>query len=70
MLEYVEKVNCKPWTVGANDIQALREQGFDDRAILDACQITAYYAYVNRLADGLGVELEGYWEQEKYDPTA
>jgi uncharacterized protein YciW len=36
----------------------LREVGFDDRAILDIAQITAYSAFVTRLADGLGVALE------------
>jgi alkylhydroperoxidase family enzyme len=45
-----------------NDVEALRAAGFSDRAILDIAQITAYYAYVNRLADGLGVSLEAYWD--------
>jgi alkylhydroperoxidase family enzyme len=40
------------------DVAALRAQGFDDRAIHDLCAVTAYYAFVNRIADGLGVELE------------
>lgn len=42
------------------DISFLRTQGFDDRAIHDICAITAYYAFVNRIADGLGVELESH----------
>lgn len=37
---------------------ALREAGFDDAAILAATQICGYFNYVNRLAEGLGVELE------------
>ncbi len=40
------------------DAMALRTAGFDDRAIHDACAIVAYFAFVNRIADGLGVELE------------
>ena len=36
----------------------------DDTALLDICQVVSYYNYVNRLADGLGVELEDYWEEE------
>ncbi|MFN2136407.1 MAG: peroxidase-related enzyme, partial [Candidatus Promineifilaceae bacterium] len=28
-------------------------------------QVTGYYAFVNRLADGLGVELEGFWSEEE-----
>lgn len=65
MLDYVAKLTREPWTVGASDVDRLRRAGFDERAILDICQIAAYYAYVNRLADGLGVELEDYWQGEE-----
>ena len=61
MLEYVEKLTLRPWDMVQEDVIALREVGFSDAAILDINQVTAYYAYVNRLADGLGVELEPYW---------
>ena len=44
-----------------DDVDALRDAGLGDAEILDVCQVTAYYAFVNRLADGLGVELEGHW---------
>ena len=40
------------------DVQSLRNAGFSDEGILDIVQVAGYYAYVNRLADGLGVELE------------
>ena len=40
------------------DVNKLREVGFSDRDILDIVEVTAYYAYVNRLADGLGVTIE------------
>ena len=40
------------------DVESLRRVGLSDRDILDVCEVTAYYAYVNRIADGLGVELE------------
>ena len=32
--------------------------------MLDICQVVSYYNYVNRLADGLGVELEDFWTDE------
>lgn len=44
-----------------DDVEALRTVGFNDADILDINQVTGYYAYVNRLADGLGVELEAFW---------
>ena len=39
-------------------MESLKSEGFDDRAIHDLCQVVAYFNYVNRIADGLGAELE------------
>ncbi len=58
MLTYVEKLTLRPWDMVVSDVMALREVGFSDGAILDINQVTGYFAFVNRLADGLGVELE------------
>ena len=67
MLEYSAKLTSTPWEVTECDVIALRERGFCDRAILDIAQVVAYYAYVNRIADGLGVSLEDYWAKGKDD---
>jgi uncharacterized peroxidase-related enzyme len=64
MLGYAEKLTLRPWDMVEADVIALRQAGFNDAAILDINQVTAYYAYVNRLADGLGVELEDIHEHE------
>lgn len=40
------------------DVKRLREVGLSDRAIHDATQVIAYFNYINRIADGLGVDLE------------
>ncbi len=64
MLDYAARLTRTPWQVTKQDIAALRQHGFGDRAILDINQIAGYYAYVNRLADGLGVELEDFWDEE------
>jgi uncharacterized peroxidase-related enzyme len=58
MLEYVAKLTRTPARVEESDVKALREVGLSDRAILDLAQITAYFAFVTRMADGLGVTLE------------
>jgi uncharacterized peroxidase-related enzyme len=58
MLTYAVKLTREPWHIVEADVIALREAGFSDAAILDINQVTGYYAFVNRLADGLGVELE------------
>ena len=59
MLDYAVKLTRTPSAITAADVDALRRVAFDDRAIHDLCAITAYFAFVNRIADGLGVELEG-----------
>ena len=43
-----------------NDVDGLRQAGFTDRDVLDIVEVTAYYAYANRIADGLGVPDEGW----------
>jgi len=58
MLEYVGKLTRTPGEMVRSDIDSLRSVGFSDRDILDIATVTAYYAYVNRIADGLGVQLE------------
>jgi len=59
MLNYAVKLTRSPADMIEADVSSLRTGGFDDRGIHDICAITAYYAFVNRMADGLGVELEG-----------
>lgn len=65
MLVYVEKLTLRPWQMQEADVVILRAVGFSDAAILDINQVTGYYAFVNRLADGLGVALESFWEIEE-----
>ena len=58
MLSYALKLTRAPGRITREDVELLRARGFDDRAIHDICAIVAYYAFVNRIAEGLGVELE------------
>ena len=69
MLDYAVKLTLAPWRVGEADVERLREVGFEQAAILDICQVACYFNYVNRLADGLGVELEDNWRKEDYTLT-
>ena len=64
MLNYAAKLTERPADIFNRDIEELREVGFKDRAILDINQIVAYYAFVNRIADGLGVDLEEFWDNK------
>ncbi len=58
MLDFAVKLTVEPWVSRETDIVRLRQAGWSDRAILDLTLVVAYFAFVNRIADGLGVELE------------
>ena len=51
----------EPAAVGREDIEALRGHGWSDAAIHDAVQVIAYFNYINRVAEGVGVEDEPEW---------
>lgn len=58
MISYVLRLTRDPSGMGPGHVEALREVGFSDEDVLAICEVAAYYAYVNRIADGLGVQLE------------
>ncbi len=58
IVEYVEKLTKEPSEMTENDIQTLRKTGLSDDHILSVVMVTAMFAFMNRLADGLGVEIE------------
>lgn len=45
----------RPAEIGPEHIERLRALGLDDLDILDLNNIVAYYAYINRVATGLGL---------------
>jgi len=59
ILAFAEKLTRQPGAMSAADLEPLRVGGLDDRGILEVVEVTAYFNFVNRLADGLGVALEG-----------
>ena len=65
MLDYADKLTREPWAMSESDLKPLRDAGLDDRGILDLNQAVAYFAYVNRVADGLGVVVDEYALENK-----
>jgi uncharacterized peroxidase-related enzyme len=59
LIAYATKLTTNPHGMEGADVARLREAGLDDRAILDLAQVVGYFAYVNRIVQGLGVDLEG-----------
>ena len=58
IVDYALKLTDSPGSIERKDVENLREAGLDNRAIHDLAAVVAYFAFVNRIADGLGVELE------------
>ena len=67
MLDYADKLTRTPWNMRRSDLQPLRDAGLTDRDILDLNLVASYYAYANRIADGLGVPLEAWWDDRSKD---
>lgn len=55
MCRYADKLTRTPGRMTPADLEPLRAAGLSDTDILHVCEVVAYYAYANRIADGLGV---------------
>jgi len=58
MLDYVVKLTKDATRVWKDDHERLRAAGFEDKAILQITLIAAWFNYINRVADALGVGRE------------
>ncbi len=61
LARYAIKLTRTPSDMVESDLAPLRATGLTDRDIVDLNQVVAYFNYVNRIAEGLGVELEARW---------
>jgi uncharacterized peroxidase-related enzyme len=55
MLDYAVKLTVAPSTASEEDINELRNHGFDDRDILDIIYVICLYNFNDRLADATGI---------------
>lgn len=61
--EMIAVATRSPAAVGTAEIETLRRLGWSDRAITDAAQVCAYFNYINRIAEGLGVDPEDWLDE-------
>ena len=64
MLRYADKLTRTPAEMTKADVEVLGARGLSDTDILHIAEVVAYFAYVNRIADGLGVPLEDWIADE------
>ena len=55
---WAEKLTLKISEAGPADVDALRAADLSDNAISDAARVIAFFNYINRIAESLGVDLE------------
>jgi len=61
LCDFAVKLTHLAAEIDQGDIDVLRSQGLDDASISDAIQVIAYFNYVTRVADGVGIEDEPEW---------
>ena len=63
LCDFAAKLSHKTSSMSREDLERLRAEGLDDRAIHDAAQVIGFFNYITRIADGLGVEAEEFIEE-------
>ncbi len=58
LLAYAAKLTASPSRCARSDVEAMRAAGASDLEIHATVQVAAYFNYINRVADGLGVDRE------------
>jgi uncharacterized peroxidase-related enzyme len=58
LAKFADLVTRTPAAVCRQDVDTLRKHGLSDRDILDAIEVIAYFNYINRVADALGIDPE------------
>jgi uncharacterized peroxidase-related enzyme len=64
LLVFAERLTDDCASVTPENIDELRFHGFDDQGISSCVQVVAYFNYINRIAEGLGVPLEDWIEDD------
>lgn len=63
LVRFAEKLTRTPAAVTEEDVQVLRDIGFDDPGISSCVQVVSYFNYINRIAEGLGIDHEDWIDE-------
>ncbi len=61
LCDFAVELTHRPAADAAPQIEALRGAGWTDSAIHDAIQVVAYFNYINRIAEAVGIDGEPEW---------
>ncbi|MGE5734983.1 MAG: carboxymuconolactone decarboxylase family protein [Acidobacteriota bacterium] len=68
LLDYVEVITNAAYRSTHEDVQRLRDLGWNENQIAEAVYVTAMFAFFNRVADAFGVPPQNYLESGKLTP--
>ena len=68
LLDYAELITKAAARSTAEDVQKLRDTGWNDNQISEAVYVTALFAFFNRVADAFGVPSQEYLSTGKLTP--
>ena len=68
LLDYVEVITNAAYRSTHQDVQRLRDLGWNENQIAEAVYVTAMFAFFNRVADAFGVPPQNYLENGKLTP--
>jgi alkylhydroperoxidase family enzyme len=68
LLDYAELVTRDASRTTADDVQKLRDAGWNEDQIAEAVYVTAMFAFFNRVADAFGVPPQDYLTTGKLTP--
>ena len=63
LCDFAVLLTHSPSAVTPGEIERLREHGWTDAGIHDGIQVVSFFNYINRVADGVGIEGELEWER-------
>ena len=66
LCKFAEKLTINPKKIKKNDIESLKTFDFNEIEISEIVQVISYFNYINRVADGLGLEPEDFIDKLGY----
>jgi uncharacterized peroxidase-related enzyme len=63
MIDFALKLTREPAKVKREDVEFLQQYGFSEEQVVDIVLITCTFNFMDRLADGLGVELDSFMQR-------
>ncbi len=66
LCKFAEKLTVTPEKINKKDIESLKTFEFNEIEISEIVQVISYFNYINRVADGLGLEPENFIDKLGY----